>query len=90
MATTHEDRLREAAADGADRYSPPPIVTESLAAACLAGAEALRLLREYQETTALVRALNEDGGGSSPEVFGAACDRCDAAKAALLATEVTR
>lgn len=43
---THEERLREAAADGMDRYAPPPVVTESLAAACLAGAEALRLLRK--------------------------------------------
>jgi hypothetical protein len=44
---THEERLRAAAENGADRYARPIAITESLAAACLAGAEALRLLKDY-------------------------------------------
>ena len=58
-------------------------------AACLAGAEALRLVREYREAAAVVRALNQDGGGPSAEAFSAACDKYDAAKDALL-TETPR
>ncbi len=38
MATTHEDRLRELTAENA--------LTDAERAACLAGAEALRLVRE--------------------------------------------
>lgn len=79
---THEERLEALGrSDGwlTDDYK-----------AVLAGAEALRLLREYQEAASVVRALNEDGGGPSAEVFSAACDRYDATKDALLATEVTR
>ena len=38
----HETTLREAAENGLDRYAPPAYVTETLARACLAGADALR------------------------------------------------
>ena len=40
--TDHETTLREAAENGLDRYAPPAYVTETLARACLAGADALR------------------------------------------------
>ena len=43
------------------------------------------VLREYQDAQRIVRAMNEDGGGPSAEVFSAACDRYDEARDAVLA-----
>ncbi len=75
MATTHEDRLRELA----------ECVSRPSYDACLAGAEALRLVREYQRAHAdHERAKHEDVG---QEMTWAARK---AAKRALLATEVTK
>ncbi len=80
MATTHEDRLRELAYHGllADPHG-------HATAACLAGAEALRLLREYQEATAAYRRAC-DAKYNTYE----ARDVMEAAELALLATETTR
>lgn len=78
--TPVERRLRELAYHGllADPHG-------HATAACLAGAEALRLLREYQRAHAdHQRAKHEDVG---QEITWAARK---AAKRALLATEVTR
>ena len=77
MATTHEDRLRGLTEENA--------LTDAERAACLAGAEALRLLREHQRAHAdHQRAKHEDVG---QEITWAARK---AARRALLATEVTR
>ena len=87
---TNEQRLARMRRDGTTGIVDYITIGPEEDAALAAGAEALRLLREYRETASVVRALNEDGGGPSAEVFSAACDRYDAAKDALLATEVTR
>lgn len=76
MATTHEDRLRELGeSDGwlTDDYK-----------AVLAGAEALRLLREYQDAWHAFLAVPDEHDSTREH------QALSAAQAALLATEVTR
>jgi len=74
---THEERLRA--------MSDTLVTTNDYRAACRAGAEALRLLREYQEATAAY----ERACGANYNI-GDARSAMEAAERALLATEVTR
>lgn len=74
MATTHEERLKELATSRHGEWHD----------ACLAGAEALRLLREYQDAFKAFDAVPDDEDGT------AEWERFRATSAALLATEVTR
>lgn len=84
---TYEDRLRELAeerrgwADASPRSVAPRHKWD--AAACLAGAEALRLLREY-------RGAVDIWESAGMLTWGEAYVRMIAARDALLATEVTR
>ncbi len=73
MATTHEERLRELAYHGllADPHG-------HATAACLAGAEALRLLREYQEAfkafDAVASLLSAPPAAPAPADLVATCE----------------
>ena len=82
---THEARLARMRRDGTTGIVDYITIGPEEDAALAAGAEALRLLREYQRACAdLRRAEHEDVGQE------AAWAARKAAKAALLATEVTR
>lgn len=68
MATTHEDRLRELTAENA--------LTDAERAACLAGAEALRLVREAMALTrdAKIARLIDDIVSCADEADGRKAD----------------
>lgn len=75
---TNEERLRELGDDDQSYLLTPE------RAACLAGAEALRLLREYQDAWhAFLRCRTKHDSTREHQALSAA-------QAALLATEVTR
>ncbi len=78
MATTHEELLRELGDEDQSYLLTPE------RAACLAGAEALRLLREYQDAWHAFLAVPDEHDSTREH------QALSAAQAALLATEVTR